>query len=432
MLIYDGKEFRNLEEQVQKNKEDIARHYEIDRVIADLGIRVLGKVPTVQDLPASSAAYGDAYFIGDTSQMYVWTRANELIGEMQPYWLDIGNVFIAGPEGPEGPEGPQGERGERGSRWFAGNQLPTTASEYIEGDMFVLLGAGVPQSNVGNVYRFDGYSFTYYQNIRGPQGIQGLRGIQGERGIQGPQGEVGPQGPASGIVNVVGTVSNAASLPSPSVLNDLKSAYLVGTQAPYQLYIQVGTTPANAVWVNQGYLQNTDDKVTIDTRPYKVYATSSSGTQYLLNWSQSETAGSVAVRGINGIVKVGPAVDSNDAVQKAQLPKLYRHNIYMINLSNDTYSTVFSFISKYEYSIGNITDLFDKMPKYFAAKISGYPSGDKLFTGTVTVEVYDYEVWITGVCVDDVTSNTAVKLFTDEVLYWLEDEIEIYDTVTEI
>ena len=329
MLIYDGKEFRNLEEQVQKNKEDIARHYEIDRVIADLGIRVLGKVPTVQDLPTSAAAYGDAYFIGDTSQMYVWTRANELIGEMQPYWLDIGNVFIAGPEGPQGPQGLQGERGERGSRWFAGNQLPTTASEYIEGDMFVLLGAGVPQSNVGNVYRFDGYSFTYHQNIRGPQGIQGLRGIQGPQGIQGPEGPQGPQGPASGIVNVVGTVSNAASLPSPSVLSDLKSAYLVGPQAPYQLYIQVGTTPANAVWVNQGYLQNTDDKVTISTSPYRVYATNSYGAQTVLKWSQQTTGESVAVRMPDGRVKVAPAVNDNDAVQKSQLPNLYRHNIYI-------------------------------------------------------------------------------------------------------
>lgn len=33
MITVNNKQFRNLEEQVQKNKEDIAAHYEVDRVL---------------------------------------------------------------------------------------------------------------------------------------------------------------------------------------------------------------------------------------------------------------------------------------------------------------------------------------------------------------------------------------------------------------
>lgn len=42
MLSINGKELRNLEEQVLKNKEDIAAHYNIDRVLANFGIRIVG------------------------------------------------------------------------------------------------------------------------------------------------------------------------------------------------------------------------------------------------------------------------------------------------------------------------------------------------------------------------------------------------------
>jgi hypothetical protein len=42
MYMMENSTFRNLEEQVQKNKEDIAKHYAVDRVLADFGIKVIG------------------------------------------------------------------------------------------------------------------------------------------------------------------------------------------------------------------------------------------------------------------------------------------------------------------------------------------------------------------------------------------------------
>lgn len=35
MITVNNKQYRNLEEQVQKNKEDIARYHEVDQVLAD-------------------------------------------------------------------------------------------------------------------------------------------------------------------------------------------------------------------------------------------------------------------------------------------------------------------------------------------------------------------------------------------------------------
>ena len=49
-LIIDGKVFRNLEEQVRKNKEDIARHYAIDRSLANFGIKIVGTVATEPEI----------------------------------------------------------------------------------------------------------------------------------------------------------------------------------------------------------------------------------------------------------------------------------------------------------------------------------------------------------------------------------------------
>jgi hypothetical protein len=35
MITVNNKQFRNLEEQVQKNKEDIERYHQVDQVLAD-------------------------------------------------------------------------------------------------------------------------------------------------------------------------------------------------------------------------------------------------------------------------------------------------------------------------------------------------------------------------------------------------------------
>ena len=77
--------------------------------------------------------------------------------------------------------------------------------------------------------------------MQGIQGIRGERGERGEIGIQGPRGEKGDVG---GFINIRGLVDNVNQLPTPTSLQNLSIAYLVGTNK--ELYIQIGETPETA------------------------------------------------------------------------------------------------------------------------------------------------------------------------------------------
>ena len=106
MFQLNNKEYRNLEEQVLQNKQDIARHYNIDRVLADFGITVLGRVNSfdvIADIDEGEN-WGYGYLVGEEApyEVYVWTRANPDVGKDAPYWLNIGSISIVGPVGPAG------------------------------------------------------------------------------------------------------------------------------------------------------------------------------------------------------------------------------------------------------------------------------------------------------------------------------------------
>lgn len=202
MIVIKGKEYRNLEEQVLKNKDDI----DTTKQLSMLGIKVVGQVDTAEEIPAGEYDYGDSFLVGEEApfDLYVWTRGNEQTPS--DHWTNLGPMNIVGPQGPQGEQGEQGEPGPQGE-----------------------------------------------QGIQGIVGPQGPKGEDGTPGAPGPQGPMGPTGTA---VHVVGSVESSSQLPQPITLLDLTSAYLVGT--PAHLYIQVGTTPATAVWTDMG-LFNTGD-----------------------------------------------------------------------------------------------------------------------------------------------------------------------------
>ena len=78
MIKVNNNEYRNLEEQVLKNKEDIAAHYNMDRVLANFGIRVIGQVASAEELPAPetfTGDYGDAYAVGAAEPYTFYSRA---------------------------------------------------------------------------------------------------------------------------------------------------------------------------------------------------------------------------------------------------------------------------------------------------------------------------------------------------------------------
>ena len=243
---------RNLQEQVEKNKQDIAKHYEIDRVLSDWGIKVLGVVNTPSDIPEGIYEYGDAYGVrtGSGIVYYVWTRANINVGQEEDYWLDIGALSIIGPTGPQGLQGPQGIQGVRGSTWVSSTSAPSTSQLGNNGDQWL-------DTSNGDVYQKNSNGWTRTGNIRGPQGIQGPTGAQGIQGIQGPTGAQGPKGDTGSSFTIGGLLQSTDNLPTPTAANR-SVGYAVRNQdgVTYDLYVVVGID--NLQWVNMGRVEGVE------------------------------------------------------------------------------------------------------------------------------------------------------------------------------
>ena len=121
-FVYDNKEYRNLQEQVFKNMNDISFILQEEGVLNEFGIKVVGQEESAIDMPSVDDykednpdwAYGDAYAIGTEApyELYVLTRANG--SHPNDYWFNIGEFPAPGPEGPEGPQGEQGVQGQTG------------------------------------------------------------------------------------------------------------------------------------------------------------------------------------------------------------------------------------------------------------------------------------------------------------------------------
>lgn len=257
MITVNGKELRNLEEQVRKNKEDIAAHYNMDRVLADFGINVLGEKATEADLPDPSTfvgEYGDAYAVGTEAPytFYIWTRPNPNDGHDTAYWLNIGQLAIVGPQGPKGDKGDQGVQGPMGAGIYARRTVFDGSTDLPAGSTIMLTqasGSNLP-GDILTIPSGNMASFLKIGNIRGPMGPQGPtgpQGIQGPRGNTGPQGPAGPSGP---IVDILGTLANVDQLPNPTTVSR-SAAYLVEDGDLYDVYLISGPDN-NLSWTNAG------------------------------------------------------------------------------------------------------------------------------------------------------------------------------------
>ena len=135
MIEINNKAYRNLQEQVKKNMDDI------EMLKKRLGYQ--GPYDSTSEIthPEDKAIY----IIGEDAPYHLY----QYDGISQTY-LDLGPLNIKGDTGETGAQGPQGERGIRGEQGPEGPQGP--------------------------------------QGEQGPQGIQGIQGVQG---IQGPAGQDG-------------------------------------------------------------------------------------------------------------------------------------------------------------------------------------------------------------------------------------------------
>ena len=232
MLKFGNQEFRNLEEQVLKNLQDIQDFKDGNQTIAEFGITVVGILSSVDQLPATGDNFGDAYLIGTETpyDMRVWTRN---IPEQRAEWVDLGSFPL---------QGPKGDKGDKGSQIYSGNGLPTIMGQ--EGDVYI-------NTATGMLYQFEGTEWKEKFSIKGPmgpRGLQGKQGIQGERGATGLIGPIGPQGVKGDkgdygpSFNIQGTLASTANLPTPTA--DMKSK-------GYS-YIIPDTEGVKHVWVIQG------------------------------------------------------------------------------------------------------------------------------------------------------------------------------------
>lgn len=247
VITIDNKQYRNLEEQVKKNKDDIQYILEEEGVLNEFGIKVVGQITSSSQLPdpdTYQGEYGDAYVVGTGAPytLYIYTRANG--AHPNDYWLNIGQFPLPGPKGEQGPQGIKGDAGTRGSIWKNGTSAPTITSGYLTNDKYL-------NTSNGDVYNYTGSTWQLVGNIRGPQGIQGPQGNVGPQGPQGIQGQKGEKGEQGQSFVIAGTVANEGQLPDPSTVSD-NVAYLVGTAAPYDLYVQLQDS---SEWFNVGVVE---------------------------------------------------------------------------------------------------------------------------------------------------------------------------------
>ena len=264
MVTINNKEYRNLVEQVLKNKEDIAKHYDADRVLEDYGIKVVGQVDFVDQLPSAAlytGAYGDAYLVGVSApyDFYIFTRP--FAGETENQWLDLGQLAIQGPEGAQGPEGPQGPRGKN-TRWYIGQTDPY-GEGYSDGDCYL-------NSKTGVVFIFENNVWTSQGSIKGETGAQGPKGDKGDKGDKGEQGLQGEAGVPGDAVRIVGLLTSPSMLPDPNTV-DRDTAYVVSDTVGNLLFFitGLGTEDSPLIWRKVPFENGTT--VLVDGNPVEVF-----------------------------------------------------------------------------------------------------------------------------------------------------------------
>lgn len=246
MLKFNGLEFRNLEEQVGKNTQDIQDFKDGNQTIAEFGITVLGVLETESQIPAQGQNYGDAYLVGYSApyDMRVWTRD---VANNTAKWVDLGQFPLAGPKGDKGPIG---------SIITDGKGVPVSIPSSVN-DYYIDRDTGywytVRKTSSGALVWEASFSLKGEKGDRGERGLQGLKGDKGDKGDTGPIGPTGAKGDkgdTGSSFTIVAKVASADNLPDPTTVKSYQ-AYLVGNDTDgWDTYVVVG-----GVWTNLGKVQ---------------------------------------------------------------------------------------------------------------------------------------------------------------------------------
>ena len=225
MIKIDNEIYRNIQEQVQANKDAIEAFSNVEFTLNNFGITVLGKVDYVSDIPESDIfSYGDAYLVGlyEPYNLYIYTRTDSNTGT----FINIGPINIVGQPGPTGPVGPAGKDGYAPVVRY-GNGLPVTEPTDKKGYIYI-------DQLTSRLYTFDnGWNFVI--NMQGPKGDQGNQGIQGATGT---------------TLSIVGKLASPSLLPTNFASGAIpkNSAYLVDVNGANHLYIILGNQSDYNTW----------------------------------------------------------------------------------------------------------------------------------------------------------------------------------------
>lgn len=226
MITIDNVTYRNLQEQVQKNKEDIAAFTGVEFTLNNFGIKVIGVVKTEADIPSGAYEYGDAYLVGkyEPYNMYVYTRNKE--GEGTGSFVDLGPLNIVGQQGPQGEKGEKGDDGY-GPVVRVGTGLPVVLNTDKSGYLYI-------DSTTSKLYTFTD-KWTYACDM------QGMKGDRGEKGLQGATGTT---------LSIVGKLSSPSLLPTNFTTGAIpkNTAYLVTENNALILYIILGDQDDYSTW----------------------------------------------------------------------------------------------------------------------------------------------------------------------------------------
>lgn len=313
---------RNLQEQVAENYRLILEHYNIDRILEDYGIRVIGEATGENLLPdplTYTGTYGDAYAVGATPpySFYVFTRPFE--GESDPHWFNLGRLAIQGPAGTDGKsayqlaqeagfegteeqwlasiKGETGQTGERGSKIFVVDRPINTTVGYLPGDVYIILSEGSDLN--GTVATLANGVWETMGNITGPTGLQGN---PGENGTPGD------------AVNIIGILTSEAQLPAPdSVARN--SAYVVQDETGQWLYFITGTT--TVIWSKVPFENGTT--VTVEGLPVQVFDADTKVNKYTTNPGLKIVYGQNA-NGTEAVIAIGT---SNTTMSNGRLAQYW-------------------------------------------------------------------------------------------------------------
>ena len=239
MLKFGNKEFRNLEEQVDKNKQDIADL--TSGISAAIGYMptILGVYARFDEIPTGGYNTGDTFLVGSGTpySVYVYTDKNQ--------WVNVGQFPVAGPKG---------DKGDLGSVITAAAGGPQVTPEslndfYIDtitGDWYV-----ASRTVSGSLVYIKSFSLKGEKGDRGergiagsigpmgptgPQGPQGERGFTGLKGDQGQKGDPGDPGPAGNSVTNMSTTSFTQDTSDPTIFhNAIDVAYSDGTSTTFTI-----------------------------------------------------------------------------------------------------------------------------------------------------------------------------------------------------